>query len=65
MRLNAVKIVSLLKMRDMRQKTLVEESGLCQSTVSMICNGKSCSRESARKIAEALGVTVDDLIETK
>lgn len=65
MRLNTAGVVSLLKKRDMRQKTLSEKTGISKSTISMICNGKSCTEATARKIAAALGVTVDELIETK
>lgn len=65
MRLNIVSVVSILKQKDMKQKVLAEKTGLTQTTISMICNGKSCSEETARKIATALGVTVDELTETK
>lgn len=65
MRLNTAGVVSLLKKRDMRQKTLSEKTGISKSTISMICNGKSCTEDTARKIAAALDVTIDELIETR
>lgn len=51
--------------RDMKQKDLAEKSGITRSTICAICGGKSCTEATARKIAAALGVTVDELIETK
>ena len=65
MRIDATKVVAVMKEKDIRQKDLVFRSGLSRNTVSAICNRKSCSEDTAQKIAAALGVTVDDLIETK
>lgn len=65
MRISGVLIKHALIDRGMKQKDLAEKTGISKSTISMICNGKSCTEDTARKIAEALGVTVDDLIERK
>ena len=65
MRLDAVKMVAAMKERNLRQKDLIYRTGISRNTISAVCNRKSCSEDTARKIAEALGVTVDDLIERK
>ena len=65
MRIDRVKVVCLLISQDLRKKDLAEKTELNRNTISAVCSGKSCSEDTARKIAEALGVTVDDLIETK
>lgn len=65
MRISGVLIKHALIDRGMKQKDLAEKSGITRATICAICGGKNCSEDTARKIAEALGVTVDDLIERK
>lgn len=65
MRISGDLIKHALIDRDMRQKDLAEKAGITRATISSICGGKRCSETTARKIAEALGVTVDMLTETK
>lgn len=65
MRISGVLIKHSLIDRGMKQKDLAEKTELNRNTISAVCSGKSCSEGTARKIAEALGVTVDDLIERK
>ena len=65
MRLNVAKVAAVLKERDMRQKDLVHRTGISRNTISAVCNRKSCSEDTARKIAEALDVTMDELVEAK
>lgn len=63
MRLNVVKLAAVMKEKDLRQKDIVHRTGISRNTVSAICNRKSCSEETAVKIAGALGVSLGDLIE--
>lgn len=65
MRLNVAKVAAVLKKRDMRQKDLVHRTGISRNTISAVCNRKSCSEDTARKIAAALDVTMDELVEAK
>ena len=65
MRLNVVKLAAVMKELDLRQKDLVHRTGISRNTVSAICNRKSCSKDTAAKIAEALGIPLGDLIETE
>ena len=63
MRLDAVKLVAALKKQNLRQKDIVYRTGISQNTISAVFNRKNCSENTAKKIAEALGVTVEELME--
>lgn len=63
MRLDRIKVICLLTKRDLMKKDLAEKTGLNRNTISAICSGKRCSEITARRIAEALGVKVEELIE--
>ena len=62
MRLDRVKVITELAKRDLKKKDLAERSGFARVTVSRICNGNGCNTNTAKAIAEALGVTVEDLV---
>ncbi len=47
----------------MTQKELADKSGVSRVTINGIYNGRTCSLESAGKIAKALGVDVRELLE--
>lgn len=61
LRLDRVKIISLLAEKDMQKQDLANAAGINRNTVSAICNGRSCSLNTGIKIAAALGVQVEDL----
>lgn len=63
MRINRKKLAVLLIDKDMKVAQLVEKSGLARCTVSAVRGGKSCSPETARKLAKALGVDPEEIIE--
>jgi putative transcriptional regulator len=63
MRIDRIKLVCELARRDMRVKDLAEKAGITRNTVTAIKNGKSCSVATATAIAQALGVTLDELKE--
>lgn len=63
MRINRIKLITELEKRDMTQKRLAELSGVSRATINCIKGGKSCSDEVGQKIAKALGVKVEELIE--
>lgn len=65
MRLNVAKVAAVLKEKDLRQKDLSSRTGISRNTISAVCNRKPCSEDTARKIAAALDVTMDDLVEAK
>lgn len=63
MRINRIEFVKELVGQDMTQKQLAEKAGVSRATVNGIKNGRSCSDSSAIKIANALGVPVESLLE--
>ncbi len=63
MRIDRIKLVSELARRDMTQAKLAELSGVSRATINYIKGGKSCSDEVGEKIARALGIPVEKLIE--
>ena len=63
MRINRIKLVTELTKRDMTQLELSKLSGVSRTTINFIKNGKSCSDATAGKIAKALGVSVESLID--
>ena len=63
MRINRIKLVTELTKRDMTQLELSKLSGVSRTTIKFIKNGKSCSDATAGKIAKALNVPVEQLID--
>lgn len=63
MRINNIKLVTEMMKRSMKQKDLAEKAGISRTTVGYIKCGKSCSGETADRIAKALGVDVTELLE--
>lgn len=63
MRIDRVKFASELVRQDMTQKQLAELSGVSRITISSIKSGRSCKEEIAKKLAKALNVKVQDLLE--
>ncbi|MDO4312374.1 MAG: helix-turn-helix transcriptional regulator [Eubacteriales bacterium] len=63
MRIDRIKLVTELMHRDMTQTQLAEKSGVSRVTINCIKGGKSCSDEVGRKIAGALGVPIEQLLE--
>ena len=63
LRINRVKLVTEMARRDITQLKLVELSGVSRATISGIQNGRSCSSRSAVKIADALKVPLETLLE--
>lgn len=63
MRIDRVKLVSELARQDLNQKKLAELSGVSRATINYIRGGKSCSDEVGNKLADALGVPIESLLE--
>lgn len=63
MRIDRIKLITEMARQDMTQLRLVELSGLSRGTISGIQNGRSCSSRSAVKIADALGLSLETLLE--
>lgn len=63
MRIDRVKLVTELTRQDMTQKKLAELAGISRATVNYIKCGKNCSDEVGVKIAAALDVSIEKLLE--
>lgn len=65
MNLKSTKIRGLIFENDLTQLKLSSKSRLGIATINKVCNGGSCTYETAEKIARALNVSVEELIEKK
>ena len=55
MRIDRVKLIAEMARRDISCKRLVELSGVSRMTSTSVRSGKSCSMETAEKLAAVLG----------
>lgn len=55
MRIDRVKLIAEMARRDISCKRLVELSGVSRMTITAVRSGKSCSMETAEKLAAILG----------
>lgn len=62
MRLNETKMQIEMGERGMNIRMLSEKSGVSRQTISCIKAGKSCSPVVACKLAEALGMSVEEML---
>ena len=63
MRIDRIKLAAELVRQDMTQKKLAELAGVSRVTVNYIKSGKSCTDEVGHKIANALHVSIETLLE--
>jgi len=54
-RINRVEFAAALARADLNVKRLAELSGVSRGTITSVKTGKSCSRETAEKLAAVLG----------
>ncbi len=63
MRIDRVKLIATMAKRDITCTRLAKLTGMSRSTITSARSGKSCTYETARLIAGALRVDVEDLQE--
>lgn len=63
MRIDRIKLTTELVRRDMTQTTLAEKSGISRVTIAGIKAGRSCSEDTAKKLATALNMPLEKLLE--
>lgn len=63
MRIDAIKLTAELMRQDLTQLKLAEKAGVSRATINYIKCGKKCSDDTGHKIAEALGVPIEQLLE--
>lgn len=62
MRLDRVKVIATMARKDMRAAELCQRAHISRASVTALRGGKSCSANTAARVAEALGVEVSDLL---
>lgn len=63
MQIDRIKLIAEMARQRITLKELSEKSGVSRVTISAIRSGKMCNTHTGTKLAEALGLNVDDLIE--
>lgn len=64
MRIDRIKLIAEMARKDMTVKALAEKAIVSRMTVSAMRCGKSVNENTARRVAQALGVDVEDLLES-
>lgn len=64
MKLDKRKLKVLMATRDFdSQRELAEKANISRCTLNNALNGKSCADETVQKIANALNVSIDEILE--
>lgn len=63
MRIDRVKLIAEMAKQNIGVADLSEKASISRSTVTAMRGGKSCNVNSARRVAAALGVSVESLID--
>ena len=63
MRIDRVKLAMEMARQNIKCVQLAQKANVCRLTISKVRNGHPCEYDSARKIAKALGIPVQDIIE--
>lgn len=62
MRIDTIKLITIMYKKGLKTGEVVEKSGLSRATVSAVRGGKGCTLDTAEKIAKALDIQVTELI---
>lgn len=63
MRINRISLVAEMARKDMNIKKLTELSQVSRATITAVKSGKSCTQETADKLAKGLGVPLETILE--
>ena len=63
MRIDRVKLIAEMARRDMRVQELADKATVSRATVTALRGGKSCNENSIRRVAHALDIPVESLLE--
>ena len=63
MRIDRVKLIAEMARRDMRVQELADQATVSRATVTALRGGKSCNENSIRRVAHALDIPVESLLE--
>lgn len=65
MRIDRVKLIAEMARQEIKAQELAEKAGVSRMTVSAMRCGKSCTENSVKHVARALGVPVEALMMDK
>lgn len=65
MKLDAKILRSVLFECGLKQCELAKRSNVARITINKVCNGGSCTYETGKKIADSLGMKLEDLLEKR
>lgn len=65
MRIDRVKLIAEMARQDIKTYELAEKAGVSRVTVTGMRRGKSCTENSVKHVARALGVSVESLLEDR
>ena len=63
MKIDGLKVYTILKKQEKTQGKLSEAVGISRNTINGIINGRATTKETAEKIAAALGVRLEEITE--
>ena len=63
MRIDRIKLITEMAKAEVKVGELADRAGLCRVTVATIKSGKSCTRETAAKLAAGLGIPLERILE--
>lgn len=63
MRIDRVKLIAEMARQNIRIKDLADKATVSRVTITAMRGGKSCNVNSARRVAQALGVPLESLLE--
>ena len=63
MRIDRVKLIAEMARRDMKVQELADKATVSRTTVTALRGGKSCNENSIRRVANALDIPVESLLE--
>lgn len=65
MKVDGIKVYTLLKKQEKTQGNLAETVGVSRVTIGNVVNGRACKEETAQKIAAALGVPLAEIADNR
>lgn len=65
MRIDRVKLIAEMARQEIKIQELADKACVSRSTITSMRGGKRCQRNSVVRVARALGVDVEELMEVK
>lgn len=65
MRIDRVKLIAEMARQEIKIQDLAAKASVSHATISSMRGGKSCHKNSIARVADALGVPVEELLEVK